>query len=162
MATLMIAPADSSEEGKKRTAISPYDPSFITLLRLSLSLSLPFEKKKKRLTMSKRVSTSDFGRTSGRHYTISLPTFWLLTPRSSNLYRVVFSPGHTTGTHTGIHHSRSICWRRNVVTVSCSILVHLFRSPSPPSKKVRLLLCEGKSYTRKVPASAVVCNNPPR
>lgn len=55
MATLMIAPAHSSE---KRTAISPYDPSFITLLRLSAWKS----KKKKRLTMSKRferVSTSD-------------------------------------------------------------------------------------------------------
>lgn len=131
----------------------------------SSPLSLSPVRKRKRLTMSKRVSTSDFGRTSGRHYTISLSTFWLLTPRSSNLYRVVFSPGHTTGyTYRYTHHSRSICWRRNVVTVSCSILVHLFRSPSPPSKKV-LLLCEGKSYTRKVPASAhcsVVCNNPPR
>jgi hypothetical protein len=70
----MIAPADSSEGGKKRTAISPYDPSFITLLRLSLS---PV-RKKKRLTMSKRVSTSDFGPTSGRHYTISLPTFFFV------------------------------------------------------------------------------------
>jgi hypothetical protein len=89
--------------------------------------------------------------------------FSLLTLRSSNLYRVVFSPGHTTGyTHRYTHHSRSICWRRNVVTVSCSILVHLFRSPSPPSKKVRLLLGEGKSNTRNVPASAVGCNNPPR
>jgi hypothetical protein len=160
MATLMIAPADSSEGGKKTDGHFTLRP---ILHNTSSPLSLSRSEKK---TVDNVKTCLDIRFWPNQRQTlyniVAYFFFSLLTLRSSNLYRVVFSPGHTTGyTHRYTHHSRSICWRRNVVTVSCSILVHLFRSPSPPSKKV-LLLGEGKSNTRNVPASAVGCNNPPR
>lgn len=130
----------------------------------SSPLSLSPVRKKKRLTMSKRVSTSDFGPTSGRHYTISLPTFFFVVDAEEfEFIPCRIFPWPHDRLHTQVHTP----FTQYMLTTKCRDreLLHPcspvpFSIP-PPSKKV-LLLGEGKSNTRKVPACAVGCNNPPR
>ena len=113
-----------SDSSEKRTAISPYDPSFITLFLFLFLLLLLFclRQRERRLTMSKRSSVycvpcldirlpKSNDRRYRRYYSLIL-FYYIFTPWVVVPCRIPLARPNPQ-----LYHSHTI-WRWNVVTVS--------------------------------------------